>query len=606
MTVLNNTGSGFSRATINDNFNIIKDELTSKVVKKVLGTGEDNTMQVPLDMNSNRILNMPAPIHPNDLVRKVDIGTFPVGESSYLTTTELISLSNTLAVGTVIETSGYITSGDSGGAKWVLTSVVNQTPRQNPLQLERSLFNDGDGKQWSLVYEYTIHLEKLGFISATAQERTALVQGLSDNLTNVELATPSGDYSFVASVLVESWPDNNGGTISASGCAVVMRQGVKYSGKGRNVTSWTVADPAVSIVYIDNGTDTEITGIEFKSTYTGVEAGAGHAIFGLVKALNDNVTNLKMHGLRCKNVASYGIGLNYGYQTHCDIYDFESDVTGGDGIDIKSRATSLLINNTNTIRKIRCKNFGLRLDGQSGLDVRGEYTIDDCWFTEFGDGSKLFIGLRLRPVSEANNLSVRTTATNIHAIAGHGTNTVGMQISGEANSVTGFSISDCDVGISVQESSECNVSSGVISGHNTYAIDTTVSAVDLNLTNIQPINAGTATHHFRIEGEGAVARAVDGDASAASWSISTAANATISRDSPRSRLTDGVDVYNITAGRVGIQAKGPSSNIDIAIVPKGTGGVRVGTHTAVGSETVTGFITIKDSSGVARKVAVIS
>jgi hypothetical protein len=525
---------------------------------------------------------------------------------TFNTTTEVINqFKGQVAIGTLIETLGYSTVGDGGGAQWVKTATTG-TPNQSPAQLGNALLNDASGNQWELVYDYKIDLAKLGFIAATAQQRTDLVQGLSDNLTNVELVTPAGDYTFVASSLVETWPNNDAGTISANGCAIVMRQGIKYSGAGRDLTSWTVSDPAVSNVYIDNGTDVEVTGIEFKSTYTGVEAGAGHAIFGLVKALTDTVTNLNIHNIRCKNVASYGVGLNYGYQTNCILHDIETATTGGDGIDIKSRATTLLVNNTNTISKIRCKNFGLRLDGQVGLDVRGQYSITDCWFTEFGDGVKSFTGLRLRPASEANNLSVKTTATNIHAIAGNGTGTEGIQLSGEANTISGFSVTGCEIGVNIQESDACIISNGTISGHNTYAISSTVSAIDMTVSNVFALNAGTATHHFRVEGEGATFRAVDGDASATVWSLGTGANNTITRDSNKARLTDGLDVYQITAGRVGLSVKGVSTNIDMALDTKGTGKVRVGTHETLAAETITGFIKIKDSSGTERKLAVLS
>jgi hypothetical protein len=48
------------------------------------------------------------------------------------------------------------------------------------------------------------------------------------------------------------------------------------------------------------------------------------------------------------------------------------------------------------------------------------------------------------------------------------------------------------------------------------------------------------------------------------------------------------------------------ANIDITFTPKGTGNVRFGTHAALSGETVTGYITIKDSSGTLRKLAVVS
>jgi hypothetical protein len=61
----------------------------------------------------------------------------------------------------------------------------------------------------------------------------------------------------------------------------------------------------------------------------------------------------------------------------------------------------------------------------------------------------------------------------------------------------------------------------------------------------------------------------------------------------------------------GVELAGESAgtgdaNIDITFTPKGTGNVRFGTHAALSGETVTGYITIKDSSGTLRKLAVVS
>lgn len=48
------------------------------------------------------------------------------------------------------------------------------------------------------------------------------------------------------------------------------------------------------------------------------------------------------------------------------------------------------------------------------------------------------------------------------------------------------------------------------------------------------------------------------------------------------------------------------TNIDIRLTPVGTGVLRFGTHSAIAAETVTGYITIKDSGGTTRKIAVVS
>lgn len=55
-----------------------------------------------------------------------------------------------------------------------------------------------------------------------------------------------------------------------------------------------------------------------------------------------------------------------------------------------------------------------------------------------------------------------------------------------------------------------------------------------------------------------------------------------------------------------ILAEGSATDYDLRLRPKGAGVVRFGTHTAIGAETVTGYIMIKDETGTLRKVAVVS
>lgn len=67
------------------------------------------------------------------------------------------------------------------------------------------------------------------------------------------------------------------------------------------------------------------------------------------------------------------------------------------------------------------------------------------------------------------------------------------------------------------------------------------------------------------------------------------------------------DVYNSATGNpVQFAAGGTDTNIDLKLVPKGTGVVQFGTHAAIGAETVTGYIEIKDAWGTVRKVAIVS
>lgn len=78
-----------------------------------------------------------------------------------------------------------------------------------------------------------------------------------------------------------------------------------------------------------------------------------------------------------------------------------------------------------------------------------------------------------------------------------------------------------------------------------------------------------------------------------------------------------VDSASSTASRIGIApgtgtnppkvyANSTQTNMDLVLEAKGTGNVRFGTHAAIGAETVTGYITVKDSGGTVRKLAVVS
>lgn len=74
--------------------------------------------------------------------------------------------------------------------------------------------------------------------------------------------------------------------------------------------------------------------------------------------------------------------------------------------------------------------------------------------------------------------------------------------------------------------------------------------------------------------------------------------------------TNAVNGMTVTGAQAGatpyLASVGSDTNIDFWLRPKGTGAVRFGTHAAIAAETVTGYITIKDSGGTSRKVAIVS
>ena len=71
-----------------------------------------------------------------------------------------------------------------------------------------------------------------------------------------------------------------------------------------------------------------------------------------------------------------------------------------------------------------------------------------------------------------------------------------------------------------------------------------------------------------------------------------------------------VNYVQVTGAATGssptLSAQGSDTNIDLILTPKGTGVIKFGTYTTLGSEVLAGYITIKDSGGTVRKLAVIA
>lgn len=85
---LSDTNSGYNLSTINANFEAVEEEFNDKVLYRDNPTGEPNEMNNLLDMNGNRIINLPAPQNGSEPVRLMDIpANLVIDISSALNTT---------------------------------------------------------------------------------------------------------------------------------------------------------------------------------------------------------------------------------------------------------------------------------------------------------------------------------------------------------------------------------------------------------------------------------------------------------------------------------------------------------------------------------------
>jgi len=75
-------------------------------------------------------------------------------------------------------------------------------------------------------------------------------------------------------------------------------------------------------------------------------------------------------------------------------------------------------------------------------------------------------------------------------------------------------------------------------------------------------------------------------------------------------VANGVNYLQVQNAATGaapcISAQGGDTDVDIALTPSGSGKVKFGTYTALGSEVLAGYITIRDAAGNLRKVGVIA
>lgn len=194
---LDDTVSGYNLQIINNNFDKLETELQGKVLYRDNPVGEPNQMESPLDMNGNRITNLPAPISPSEAARLQDVNDALAGGSTavltdfdpYLTITstnvqgaveqvkdEVDALDNkvdNLVFNTetytrnsiqtsvidssvdVIITAGYASIGDGGEAKYVRRATEPSHPGK---------VQSADGAWWELNVD-VINVKQLGAVA---------------------------------------------------------------------------------------------------------------------------------------------------------------------------------------------------------------------------------------------------------------------------------------------------------------------------------------------------------------------------------------------------------------------------------------------------------
>lgn len=99
-----------------------------------------------------------------DNVGDKDTPNFNDADLQFFSTTQnmIDTFNKAVVLNDIVETLGFITEGDGGGAQWRFTGLTGQTVSQSPAQLGDALLNDANGNQWVLVIGKGVDFAPLG------------------------------------------------------------------------------------------------------------------------------------------------------------------------------------------------------------------------------------------------------------------------------------------------------------------------------------------------------------------------------------------------------------------------------------------------------------
>ena len=369
-----------------------------------------------------------------------------------VSTTEkfISSFSGSVPVGTIVETLGYSTEGDGGGASWTKTATTG-TASQSPAQLADALLNDAAGNQWALIGS-EISVVGLG----------GVLDGVTDN-TSVTAAAVAwgGKLKIHAGVYLTN-------------SFLILSTALDVEGDSEQSTIIKLKNNAVSNVFTLTGTaKLKLHNLTIDQNFANNSGGHGIRSGGCDSLILNNVT--------IQNCAFYGIGFQAGTSKGVFLTDLTIKNTNSDGIDIKDYNFN---NECIFITNYRAENVSIIDSDDVALDVRGEVCVDGVSIQTATDSR----GIRLRQGNTQGRGGFGTISNVV--FKGHGSgSTIAIQIATSSRDFTFNNIVAKDCLQAVLQSSGAiggvvnNVSSSGI-----YGDGMSIGGSDLLVTNYSAIN----------------------------------------------------------------------------------------------------------------------
>lgn len=494
--------------------------------------------------------------------------------------------------------------------------------RSNQVRTEVGAFANSSSRIGGLFRDIvdTVFLVPSGLDpDATGAVNTAAIQAAIDAANTAYLAgkgvmtveLPSGTFTLAASTvsatLYNYGPGAGGESFPASSGCLLLRPGVRLVGAGIGRTVLRPATPSLDCLYIVDGSNAAIEGIEINGGWT--SSGTGHGILHVTSTsvLNVACENLLIQDVYVHDVGSYGFGPQNGVYTDMTVRRFRTKNTGADGIDIKARPWPSNDSKGITLENIYIENPGLRLDGQTGVDLRGIVHATNVTVVGVGRAAVQMSGIRMRTAGADEGWGDRCVVEGFYVKGSTAFTSLGVDIGGSDCSLLGGVVESCQEGVTIggnaTEPADKNYVAGVVvrgaivRGFHVYSGN--------NRNKLAGCTAESCLLGYSNDGAYTVFVGNTQEACTTVKSASVSATQT-EVISGNAWTNDFAVLTSSAAGRCNLEARGASANIDVHIEPKGTGVLRVGTHTASADAPVSGYITIRDTSGTVRKLAVIT
>ncbi|MAZ33875.1 MAG: hypothetical protein Tp178MES00d2C33159091_45 [Prokaryotic dsDNA virus sp.] len=359
--------------TLNDNFDIVADEF-DKVFYR------DGSLSVTgnIDMDSNRLLNVPAPSIPTDVVRLQDLET--VVDGAFLIQLNAKADIADVNAGLALKVDSADLSSEDGA------ELVGIKTIDDPNAIVRGLL--------SKIKDFGVWVTDFGADPTGVVDSAPAFRAARNYLALLgggEIRVPAGNFRFASSETVQYWTTSEGsGQVSSNieVCLMLTERIGLVGVEGSSKTKITrIGGSISSIIFCSEWGRARLGGLEIQGA--GESNNSHHGIFlGSSTTFDHVMQDYEIFDTFIHHVGSYGLG-NHMQSYNGKIRGLTTRATGADGLDWKIRGPNGLadiVSGPTYFDGIHISNYGKRPGaGQaSGAGFRGFNLISNITVLDAG------------------------------------------------------------------------------------------------------------------------------------------------------------------------------------------------------------------------------